>query len=281
MRAVRFADPGGPPPAPGTKPAPQTSGLYKMTDTNGDDVADTFEKFSDFVGGIQEHGPHAIRRGPDGIPTIILGNNTFYPDEMVNPAGPLGGPGTPNPSKESQFLPALPDGRGFGPSVKEGLHGTIARIDEEAKQYTLLVGGLRNAYDYAFNLAGEIFTFDSDMEWDINQPWYRDVRTVHGIPGGNYGYRNGSGKFPPYFIDSLPTCATSAADRRSASSSISTRSIRRSSATRTSKPTGRAAACSGPRSCAPARPTGRRRRRTSSSTASRSTSPTWKSGRTA
>jgi putative heme-binding domain-containing protein len=194
----------GGPPAPGTKPAPQTSGLYKMTDTNGDDVADTWDKFSGFVGGIQEHGPHAIRRGPDGIPTIMLGNNTFYPDDMVNPAGPLGGPGTPNPSKESQFLPALPDGRGFGPSVKEGLHGTIARIDEEAKQYTLLVGGLRNAYDHAFNLAGEIFTFDSDMEWDINQPWYRDVRTVHGIPGGNYGYRNGSGKFPPYFIDSLP-----------------------------------------------------------------------------
>ena len=195
---------GGPPPAPGTKPAPQTSGLYKMTDTNGDDVADTFEKFSGFVGGIQEHGPHAIRRGPDGIPTIMLGNNTFYPDEMVNPVSPLGGPGTPNPSKESQFLPALPDGRGFGPSVKEGLHGTIARIDEDTKQYTLLVGGLRNAYDHAFNLAGEIFTFDSDMEWDINMPWYRDVRTVHGIPGGNYGYRNGSGKFPPYFIDSLP-----------------------------------------------------------------------------
>jgi putative heme-binding domain-containing protein len=195
---------GGPPPAPGTKPAPQTSGLYKMTDTNGDDVADTFEQFSGFVGGIQEHGPHAIRRGPDGIPTIMVGNNTFYPDEMVNPTSPLGGPGTPNPSRESQFLPALPDGRGFGPSVKEGLHGTIARIDEDTKQYTLLVGGLRNAYDHAFNLAGEIFTFDSDMEWDINMPWYRDVRTVHGIPGGNYGYRNGSGKFPPYFIDSLP-----------------------------------------------------------------------------
>ena len=156
-------------------------------------------KFSGFVGGIQEHGPHAIRRGPDGIPTIMVGNNTFYPDEMVNPTGPLGGPGTPNPSKESQFLPALPDGRGFGPSVKEGLHGTIARIDEDTKQYTLLVGGLRNAYDHAFNLAGEIFTFDSDMEWDINMPWYRDVRTVHGIPGGNYGYRNGSGQVPAVF----------------------------------------------------------------------------------
>ncbi len=34
-----------------------------------------------FVGGIQEHGPHAIRRGPDGEMTIIIGNNTFVADE--------------------------------------------------------------------------------------------------------------------------------------------------------------------------------------------------------
>ena len=42
------------------------------------------------------------------------------------------------------------------------------------------------------------------MEWDINMPWYREVRTVHGIPGGNYGYRDGSGKYPDYYLDSLP-----------------------------------------------------------------------------
>jgi hypothetical protein len=30
------------------------------------------------------------------------------------------------------------------------------------------------------------------------------VRTVHGIPGANLGYRDGSGKYPDYYIDSLP-----------------------------------------------------------------------------
>ena len=100
------------------------------------------------------------------------------------------------------------------------MHASIA----ETKQLHLLVGAFRNAYDHAFNLDGELFTFDSDMEWDINMPWYRDVRTVHGIPGGDYGYRNGSGKFPAVLHRlAAAACATSAADRRSASSSISTR----------------------------------------------------------
>jgi len=187
-----------PPPPPGGPPNPAKSGLYRMEDTNGDDVADTVEQLSAFIGGIQEHGPHAIRRGPLGDVTVMVGNNTFVQDDTIDPLSPLRG------AKESQLLPALPDGRGFGPSIKEGLHGTIVRFDREKKQYALLVGGLRNAYDHAFNLAGEAFTFDSDMEWDINMPWYREVRSIHGIPGGNYGYRNGSGKFPPYYLDSLP-----------------------------------------------------------------------------
>jgi putative heme-binding domain-containing protein len=184
-------------PAQGGGGAQGRSGLFRMEDTNGDDVADTFEQVTAYVGGIQEHGPHAIRRGPDGEMTVITGNNTFVPDDKIDPQSPLGG-------RESQFLPALPDGRGFGPSIKEGRHGVVSRYDRQAKHFTLMVGGLRNSYDYAFNLSGELFLFDSDMEWDINMPWYRDVRTVHGIPGGNYGYRNGSGKFPPYYIDSLP-----------------------------------------------------------------------------
>ena len=35
-------------------------------------------------------------------------------------------------------------------------------------------------------------------------PWYRDIRTVHVVPGGDYGYRNGSGKLPAWAYDSLP-----------------------------------------------------------------------------
>jgi putative heme-binding domain-containing protein len=175
------------------------SGLFRIEDTNGDDAPDTFAQLSSYVGGIQEHGPHAIRRGPDGEMTTILGNNTFAPDDMIDFASsPF------RDQREHQFLPYLPDGRGFGNSVKEGFHGVVFRFDRSRNKFVMLWGGLRNAYDFAYNLAGESFTFDSDMEWDINLPWYRDVRSVHGIPGGNYGYRNGSGKFPAYFIDSLP-----------------------------------------------------------------------------
>ena len=69
----------------------------------------------------------------------------------------------------------------------------------------IVAGGFRNAYDAAFNLAGELFTFDSDMEWDINLPWYRPVRTLHLIPGADFGFRYGSGPFPTVYPDTLPS----------------------------------------------------------------------------
>src|SRR5690606_5115559 len=45
---------------------------------------------------------------------------------------------------------------------------------------------------------------DSDMEWDIDLPWYRVCRTDHIVPGGEFGWRTGSGKWPDYYPDSLP-----------------------------------------------------------------------------
>ena len=109
--------------------------------------------------------------------------------------------------------------------MKDGAHGTVQRVDRRDEAASRCwPAAFRNAYDHAFNLDGELFTFDSDMEWDISMPWYREIRTVHGVPGGNYGYRNGSGKLPAWASSTAcRRCATSAADRRSASSSISTR----------------------------------------------------------
>ena len=58
-----------PPPAPGGgRGGPNINnraGIFRLEDTNGDDVADTFEILA-MAGSIQEHGPHAIRRRPDG-----------------------------------------------------------------------------------------------------------------------------------------------------------------------------------------------------------------------
>ncbi len=177
--------------------ANRQAGLYRLEDTNSDDVADTFEQINTFDRGMGEHGPHNIRRGPEGLPTIMLGNHTFVPRELIEPDSPLAG------YRESQLLPRYMDARGHAAGIMAP-GGTLMRFNPRTRRYTLLLGGFRNAYSHAYNLEGESFTFDSDMEWDINMPWYRDVRTIHMVQGADYGWRTGSGKFPNYYLDALP-----------------------------------------------------------------------------
>src|SRR5262245_23370463 len=42
------------------------------------------------------------------------------------------------------------------------------------------------------------------MEWDFNTPWYRPTRVCFAASGVDFGWRNGAGKWPPYYADSLP-----------------------------------------------------------------------------
>jgi putative heme-binding domain-containing protein len=203
---------GAPPPAaPGggqgrgnQPPAIGIPGLYKLEDTNGDDVMDTIERIQRYTGnGMGDHGPHAIRRGPDGSVMFLVGNNTYVGAPPVNDdvvdkdASPSW-----NNMRERQFLPQFNDPR-FGNSARVGVHAMVWRL-QPSNKYALFYSGMRNPYDFAYNLAGEAFTFDSDMEWDVNAPWYREVRTVHMIPGGDSGYRNGTGKFQDEYFDTLP-----------------------------------------------------------------------------
>ena len=106
--------------------------------------------------------------------------------------------------KEDILLPRYFDPNGHARQIRAP-GGTIFRVDFEGRNWELFAGGFRNQYDAAFNLAGELFTFDADMEWDLGLPWFRPVRTHHVVPGGEYGWRSGTGKWPDYFIDSLPS----------------------------------------------------------------------------
>ncbi|MBM3734924.1 MAG: c-type cytochrome [Acidobacteria bacterium] len=166
-------------------------GLYKV-DEDG-----AFEQLARFERRMGEHGPHDIRRGPDGFPTVLLGNNTAIPAPLVDPTSPYRG------YSEGQLLDPYLDGRGSTTGLTAP-GGVLARFHEDRRRFTILFGGLRNAYNHAYNLEGEAFTFDSDTEGDINLPWYREIRSVHGVPGADYGWRTGSGQWPAYFIDSLP-----------------------------------------------------------------------------
>jgi putative heme-binding domain-containing protein len=84
-------------------------------------------------------------------------------------------------------------------------HGYILATDRDGTKWRLIAGGLRNALDVAFNEEGEMFTYEADNERDIGTPWYKPTRVLHLVSGGEYGWRPGAGKIPPYLPDTLPS----------------------------------------------------------------------------
>ena len=176
---------------------PQGTALYRIVDHDGDTQGDRVELVGKFQGNIGEHGPHALKIGPEGLLYVVIGNH----------AGIRATPHPLSPHRNYQeniLLPRYFDPSGHARQIRAP-GGTIFRVDFEGRNWELFAGGFRNQYDAAFNLAGELFTFDADMEWDLGLPWFRPVRTHHVVPGGEYGWRSGTGKWPDYFIDSLPS----------------------------------------------------------------------------
>ena len=177
---------------------PQGPGLYRVADPDGDGVGNSVRLITGAPDRMQEHGPHAVFWGPDGYLYWIIGNFTHLA-ATPSPASPYRHHGDGHP------VPYITDPRGHASQVRAP-GGQILRIDLAAPgaDWERVSGGYRNAYDAAFNAEGELFTFDSDMEWDINLPWYRQVRTYHVPPGGEFGWRNGSAMWQPSYLDALP-----------------------------------------------------------------------------
>lgn len=171
------------------------SGLYRVRDTNGDDRLDKVELLRKINGG-GEHGPHAVILAPDGRSLYVVGGNATRVPEL---AGSL----VPRVWGEDNLLPRMIDGSGFMAGEKAP-GGFIGRVSPDGQRWELVSVGFRNPFDIAFNRDGELFTYDSDMEWDVNTPWYRPTRVLHVTSGSEFGYRNGAGKWPSYTIDSLP-----------------------------------------------------------------------------
>jgi len=82
--------------------------------------------------------------------------------------------------------------------------GFLLRTDRDGKELELFAAGMRNTYGFTFNPDGEMIGFDSDMQWDWGTPWYRPCWIFHLVSGGEYGFREGTGKWPSYYPDSLP-----------------------------------------------------------------------------
>lgn len=177
-------------------------GLYRLRDTDGDDKLDEVKQLKRFLNrtlngpGGGEHGPHAVVLGPDNKLYIVAGNFTSLP-EGVSSTSPA------RNWSEDLFLPRMTDGKGHDPTIYAP-GSWVCRTDQNGETWEAIAVGMRNAYDIGFSPEGELFTYDSDMEWDIGTPWWRPIRICHVVSGAEFGWRNGSAKWPSYYPDSVP-----------------------------------------------------------------------------
>jgi putative heme-binding domain-containing protein len=172
------------------------TGLFRITDTDGDDRLDHAQSVLP-LGHGSEHGPHAVIPTPDGTGLFVLaGNHTALP--------PIDGSRAPSNWGEDLLLPRRWDARGHAVG-KLAPGGWIVRCDPDGSNVQVISSGYRNPYDLALNQDGELFTYDADMEYDVGSPWYRPTRICHVTSGSEYGWRSGTGKWPAYYEDSLPS----------------------------------------------------------------------------
>lgn len=176
--------------------ANNTKALFRLTDKDGDGV---FEERQELVrtGGGTGHGRNHIKLGPDGDIYVAHGNNVLIPTNVA-PDSPF------KNYANDQLIPNPWDGSMFDGNV-ELPAGHILRVKPDGSKVTLLAGGLRNPLDIAFNRAGDLFTFDADMERDVGTPWYMPTRVLHVVPGADFGWRRGTGRFPAWYADTLPS----------------------------------------------------------------------------
>lgn len=195
---------------------PKGTGLYRVRDTKGKNETDEVTLIARYIGpspgsAMQEHGPHAVLHGPDNWLYLVNGNHSWLKTDQLAANSPLqrwphgtmgpdqGKPGT----TEDVLLPRQNDARGHAADILAP-GGVIWRLDRQGKNRSIVAAGFRNHFDAAFSPRAELFSFDSDMEWDIGLPWYRPVRIVHCPPGADFVWRTGAANTPSYYIDSLP-----------------------------------------------------------------------------
>ena len=171
------------------------SGVYRVFDKDGDDQLDTLTTIRTFEGSSGEHGPHAVLLTPDKQSLYIVCGNKTAPTEVNASRVP--------PLYDEDVLLPRPYGRGFMKGTRAP-GGVIYKINPDGTEWELVANGFRNQFDAALNADGELFTYDADMEWDVNTPWYRPTRVCHVPSGAEFGWRNGGGKWPVHYPDSLP-----------------------------------------------------------------------------
>lgn len=170
------------------------NGIWRLRDTKGKGSFDD-QVLLRRLQGSGEHGPHQLVLDRDGTILVIAGNHTKLPDDEI--------PGPKPHWAEDTLLERFEDPNGHAVGIR-AVGGWIARMNKDGTGWQRVTVGMRNAYDLAVAPDGDIFTYDSDMEWDMGAPWYRPTRVNLATPGGELGWRSGSANNPGYMVDTQP-----------------------------------------------------------------------------
>ena len=169
-------------------------GFYRIRDTDGDDQFDEFTLLQKLDMGY-EHSAHSIIPTADGKGLyLVSGNFTRVPKGATSSQPPVW--------QEDTLHAVIPDPMGHAVGLKAP-GGWVCRISPDGQDWKMIASGFRNSVDIALNREGELFTYDSDMEFDVGVPWYRPTRINHVTSGAEFGWRANTGVWLDYFADSL------------------------------------------------------------------------------
>jgi putative heme-binding domain-containing protein len=196
--------------------------VRRLSDKDGDGVFDSYEVIATGLGwrgpqGLLVYGDKLYAVGGDGI-QVFEGYRSGK--ELVH-KGRIGNKFNTGGDHDAHTIFRGHDGylyfmAGNGADLKDRRHITeessplmfereasVFRISPDGQKWECIAGGGRNPPNLGMNYLGELFSFDSDMEWHVGLPWYRPVRLNHWAIGGDQGWQE-VGAYPPYYIDCLP-----------------------------------------------------------------------------
>ena len=198
--------------------------LRRIMDTDHNGVYDTYETIAS--------GPALKGRGPQGLLVVddylytVSGDGVqlfsgYNSKSVLKHEGRLGAPfNTGGDHAAHTILRGLDgyiylvsgDGGGIdgrkhitqeNSPAREERKASVFRFDPKGQEWECIGSGGRNPPSLGMNYLGEFFSFDSDMEFHVDVPFYRPVRLNHWATGGDQGWQ-GIGAYPPYYIDCLP-----------------------------------------------------------------------------
>lgn len=154
------------------------STILRLKDTDGDDKLDsaetlfTFPALTDGRKPWWEHHVHGIVPGPDGKSLYVVGGDR---DDLPCEKGRT----QRHWNRDSWDFKSIP---------KPYAGGYVLKTDLDGKNPEWLCMGLRNCYDIAFNRHGDLFTCDSDLEFDVGMPNYRPTAIRQILSGTDSGW---------------------------------------------------------------------------------------------